>query len=35
MRIARKLVQDGEDELFDKAHPQPIGCKYGNCQTLQ
>lgn len=28
MRIARKLVQEGEDELFEKAHPQPIGCKY-------
>lgn len=28
MRIARKLVEDGESELFDKAHPQPFGCEY-------
>lgn len=27
MRVARKLVEDGEAELFHKAHPQPIGCK--------
>lgn len=27
MRIARKLLFDGEAELFDKQHPQPIGCK--------
>lgn len=24
MRIARKLLADGEQELFNKQHPQPI-----------
>lgn len=24
MRIARKLLADGEQELFDKQHPQPL-----------
>lgn len=28
MRIARKLVEKGEAELFEKAHPQPMTCKY-------
>lgn len=34
MRIARKLVEEGEAELFDKAHPQPIGCKYCELSKL-
>ena len=34
LRIARKLVEDGEAELFHKAHPQPIGCKYFELSKL-
>lgn len=26
MRIARKLLSDGEEELFIKQHPQPFAC---------
>lgn len=28
MRIARKLLTEGERELFEKQHPQPISCTY-------
>lgn len=28
MRDARKLVEDGERELFLNAHPQPLQCMY-------
>lgn len=34
LRIARKLVEEGEAELFQKAHPQPIGCKYFELSKL-
>lgn len=28
MRIARKLLTEGERELFEKQHPQPIACTH-------
>ena len=28
MRVAKKLLLEGEKELFLKQHPQPVKCKY-------
>ena len=30
MRVAKKLLLDGERELFLKQHPQPVKCNYHN-----
>lgn len=32
MRVARELLKAGETELFEKQHPQPMGCKW--CTTV-